>query len=33
LLRPYYAKPMKAMKIGPKIGNVKYDEVNLIETV
>ena len=33
MLRPYYGKPMKAIKIGPRIGNVKYDEPSLIEPV
>lgn len=33
MLRPYYAKPMKAVKIGSRIGNVKYDEPSLIEPV
>ena len=33
MLRPYYGKPMKAIKIGPKIGNVKNDEPRLIEPI
>lgn len=33
MLRPYYAKPMKAIMIGPKIGNVKGDEPSLIESI
>lgn len=31
MLRPYYAKPMKATKIGPRIGNVKNDGPELAE--
>lgn len=31
MLRPYYVKPMKATKIGPRIGNVKNDGPELVE--
>lgn len=31
MLRPYPANEMKAIKIGPRIGNVKYDEPSLVE--
>lgn len=33
LLRPYPAARMACFKIGPKIGNVKYDEPGLVEPV
>lgn len=31
MLRPYYGKPMKAIKIGSRVGYVKYDEASLIK--
>ena len=33
LLKPYPAARMACFKIGPKIGNVKYDEPGLVEPV
>lgn len=31
MLRPYYGKPMKATKIGPRIGNVKNERPELVQ--
>ena len=31
MLRPYYGKPMKATKIGPKIGNAKNEGPELVQ--
>ena len=33
MLKPYSAELMECFKIGPRIGNVKYDEPSLIEPV